>query len=147
MPITIFSTWTTYGTWLPGDERMWFERSVGIQLPDPDKKFGASLKMTEDAILLDHSQRSLVETTISDHCRIRKWNLHAVSCQSNHVHVLVTTPDMAIEIPREQFKAWCTRKLKTQIPERTNWWTDRGWDLFVDDEESLCNVIEYIQNQ
>ena len=41
-----------------------------------------------------------------------------------------------IEIPREQFKAWCTRKLKERERAlavenvREDWWTERGWDEF-----------------
>jgi hypothetical protein len=34
MAIAYFSTWTTYGTWLPGDSRCWFERGKGFQTPD-----------------------------------------------------------------------------------------------------------------
>jgi len=34
MAIAIFSTWTTYGSWLPGDERGWWQRGRGLQLPD-----------------------------------------------------------------------------------------------------------------
>ena len=106
--------------------------------------------MTEDAVTLDSSQRGLVEKTIADHCAIRGWTLHAVNCRSNHVHVVVTAPGRAIEIPREQFKAWCTRKLKEkeQVQRsalvRENWWTERGWDVYIDDEEHLQQVIAYV---
>ncbi len=27
---------------------------------------------------------------------------------------------------------------------RENWWTDRGWDEYIDDDSSLAEVIEYI---
>jgi hypothetical protein len=37
--------------------------------------------------------------------------LHAVNCRSNHVHVVVTANRDPDEV-REQFKAWCTRRLK-----------------------------------
>jgi len=151
MAIAYFLTWTTYGTWLPGDERGWFKQGRGFQLPDPDFEYDATLSMTEDAVLLDEAQRRLVEKTIGDHCRIRNWTLHAVNCRTNHVHVVVTA-DREIEEVREQFKAWCTRKLKEH--ERTirrdatalreNWWTERGWDIYIDDEESLTAAIAYV---
>ena len=150
MAIAFFSTWTTYGTWLPGKEREWFERGKGIQPPDFLRKLEAALRMTEDAVTLDSSQRGLVEKTIADHFAIRGWTLHAVNCRSNHVHVVVTAPGRAIEIPREQFKAWCTRKLKEQAQlhrsalVRENWWTVRGWDVYIDDEEHLQQVIAYV---
>ena len=110
-PLAVLLTWTTYGTWLPGDERGWVERGGGFQLPDPIRKREAEARMTEDACVLDLEQRLLVENTITDHCRIRGWQLHIVNCRTNHVHAVVTVdrdPDEA----REQFKAWCTRHLK-----------------------------------
>jgi hypothetical protein len=110
-PLAFFLTWPTYGTWLPGDERGWVRHGIGCQLPDPMRKLEAEARMTEDACILGAEQRRLVETTIADHCRIRVWELHAVNCRSNHVHVAVTANRKPEEV-REQFKAWCTRNLK-----------------------------------
>jgi hypothetical protein len=76
------------------------------------RRLEAALLMKEGAVTLDKEQRRLVEKTIAEHCAIRKWHLHSVNCRSNHVHVTVTAPGRHIEVPREQFKAWCTRKLK-----------------------------------
>jgi len=89
-PLAFLLTWTTYGTWLPGDERGWVERGRGFQLPDPIRKQEARARMTEDACLLDEEQQRLVEKTIADHCRIRGWQLHIVSCRTNQVHAVVT---------------------------------------------------------
>lgn len=154
MAIAFLSTWTTYGTWLPGDERGWFQRNQGIQAPDLIRRFDAALRQTEDAIVLDIDQRRLVEKTIADHCAIRGWNLHAVNCRSNHVHVIVTAANRALEIPREQFKSWCTRKLKDRErllrpnhPLRANWWTERGWDEYIDDDDFLLNAITYVRER
>jgi hypothetical protein len=117
-PLAYFLTWTTYGTWLPGDERGWVKRGEGFQLPDPIRRSDAEARMTEDACSLDNEQRKLVETTIADHCRIRGWYLHTVNCRTNHVHVVVTASRDPDEV-REQFKAWCTRKLKELQQSRT----------------------------
>ena len=110
-PLAFFLTWPTYGTWLPGDERGWVQHGKGFQLPDPIRKLEAEARMTEDACILDEEQRRLVEKTIVDHCRIRGWELHAVNCRPNHLHVVVTANQDPDEV-RGQFKAWCTRKLK-----------------------------------
>jgi hypothetical protein len=59
--IAFFSTWTTYGTWLPGDQRGWFKRGRGLQAPDRMREFEAVLRMNECAVTLDHQQRRLVE--------------------------------------------------------------------------------------
>ena len=147
MAIAFFSTWTTYGTWLPGDPRWWYQSGRGVQEPNAIRRLEAEFLMTESALVLDHNQRRVVEQTIVAHCAIRKWVVHAVNCRSNHVHVVVTAPDRSIELPREQFKAWCTRLLKEHAPAgtvRENWWTERGWDEYIDDEDSLTRVIAYV---
>ena len=151
MAIAIFSTWTTYGTWLPGDPRGWYQHGRGLQEPDAMRRLEALLRMAESAFTLDPEQRQVVEQTIADHCAMRKWDLHAVNCRSNHVHVVVTAPDRAIELPREQFKAWCTRRLKEYERAlaravRENWWTERGWDEYIDDVDALAAVIAYVRD-
>lgn len=45
-PLAFFLTWTTYGTWLPGDERGWVAKGKGFQGPAPDKERAASERMT-----------------------------------------------------------------------------------------------------
>jgi REP element-mobilizing transposase RayT len=149
MAIAFFSTWTTYGTWLPGDQRGWYQPGSGLREPDAMRRLEAALLMTESAITLDPEQRRIVEQTIAEHCAIRKWNLHAVNCRTNHVHVAVTAPGRELELPREQFKAWCTRRLKEHGRSRTSvmrehWWTERGWDEYIDTDEALADVVLYV---
>ncbi len=145
MAIAYFSTWTTYGTWLHGDPRGWHHRGGGDQPHDPELHIAAQDGLAEPALVLDSDQRRLVERTIADHCAIRKWLLHAVNCRSNHVHVVVTAPDRPIKLPRDQFKSWCTRRLKAASETaRENWWTDRGWDEYIDDDRALADVVAYV---
>src|SRR5262245_45094384 len=104
-------TWTTYGTWLPGDVRGWVKWGQwGIKPPEPETERDARQRMVESTVVLTEEQRTLVEQTIRDHCRIRGWLLHAVNVRSNHVHVVVTADREPGEV-LNQFKAWCSRKL------------------------------------
>ncbi len=148
MAIAFFSTWTTYGTWLPGDERGWFERRRGWREPNERRSFASALLMSADAVILTPMQRELVGSVIAEHSTFRGWALHAVNCRTNHVHVVVSAGEQPIELPREQFKAWCTRRLKEQATAggtaRANWWTERGWDVYIDDDEELAAVVEYV---
>jgi REP element-mobilizing transposase RayT len=144
MAIAFFSTWTTYGTWLPGDARGWWEHGKGLQSADKSREFAAALRMTEQALILNDDQRRLVDKVIAQHCAIRHWTLHAVNCRTNHVHVVVSAPGAPIEQPREQFKAWATRKLKDlERGVRTKYRTDRGWDKYIDAEQHLAIAINY----
>lgn len=145
LAIAYFSTWTTYGTWLPGDERGWFQSGAGWREPDQLRAFAAALRMTTEAVILDPEQRALVERVVAQHADFRGWKMYAVNCRTNHVHVVVSAPDRTLELPREQFKSWTNRRLKEQSGgTRTDWWTERGWDVYIDDLEQLAAVVEYV---
>jgi REP element-mobilizing transposase RayT len=110
-PLAYLLTWSSYGTWLPGDERGWIEFGHGWKLPDAVQKLEAEARMTEDACRFDGEQRELVERQIAETCSFRGWVLHVVNCRSNHAHVVVSA-NQAPKIVRNQLKAWCTRRLK-----------------------------------
>ena len=147
-PLAFFLTWTTYGTWLSGDERGWILPGKGIQVPDPIRKRAAKARMTDTECTLDSEQRGLVKATIIDHCVIRRWELYAVNCRKNHVHVVVSA-DRKPEDVRDQFKAWCTRKLKALQKSRNEqprekWWTEKGSQRYIGDKENLEAAIHYV---
>ena len=158
-PLAYFLTWSTYGTWLPGDERGWIEYGRGWQLPDVVRKLEAEARMTEDACRFDGEQRDVVERQIAETCNIRGWELHAVNCRSNHVHVVVTA-NIEPKLVRNQLKAWSTRRLKeleavrhdAQRCEREatalreNWWAERGSQRFINDSEGLEATILYVRD-
>ena len=91
-PLAYFLTWTTYGLWLPADERGWVDKPGQFCAADAARENAARRLMTEPPVTLDVEQRRIVEATIADHCRIRGWRLHAVSARTQHVHVVVTAP-------------------------------------------------------
>ena len=136
----------------------WVEYRHGWQLPDPARKRDRG---PPDGRCLPSrpGPGRLVELTIGDHCRVRGWTLYTVNCRSNHVHVIVAGDREPKEI-REQFKAWCTRRLKALQQERLRplsahdssaaairrkWWAERGNALYVNDEEGLEAVIHYVR--
>lgn len=131
-PIAYFLTWPTYGTWLPGDERGWVECKHGWQLPDRARQIEANAKMKEDACILGFKERQTVEAQIAETCKFREWSLHAVSCRSNHMHVVVGAGNTNPKKIRADLKAWCTRRLKEDIDRtRENWWAERRHSLAI----------------
>jgi len=161
-PLAFFLTWTTYGSWLPGDERGWVDKPGRFREPDAKREEAARRRMTEPELTLDAEQRDVVEKTIADHCRTRRWHLHAVKCRTQHVHVVVTAPNRDPDDVMDQLKAWCTRHLKehsTSKPEaqakdgmtpegqaevREKWWTQRGSKRRLYDQTSLEAAIRYV---
>ncbi|MBL9125063.1 MAG: transposase [Planctomycetaceae bacterium] len=156
-PLAYFLTWATYGTWLPGDDRGWTRRGHGWQAPDLARVRRCRESMREVPCRLDMRQRLLVEATITRHCQVRNWSLHAVSCRSNHVHVVVSAPVHPDEV-RNQLKSWCTRRLKedqaqrfatglgqpTQV--RGRWWGEGCSKRYINDEAGLEAAILYVRD-
>ena len=155
-PITLFITWTAYGTWLPGDARGWKHWKKGEQLPQPRLDDWCKGRMKEKAVSLGTQHRQIVDDVIREHSAIRGWELHAVAVQSNHVHVAVTvvpktgnkyarTAD-GIKRVRDELKANATRVLRRcDNPIRNKKvWTKRGDIQFIDTEDDLEQVVIYI---
>ena len=146
-PLAYFITWTTYGTWLPGDGRGWSQKSNPGSLPANDLFVEvAQSRMKEPEFILAAEHRLIVENTIRKHCEIRRWKLHAVNPRTNHVHVVVTAPNYEPEVVRDQFKAWCTRKLKEAGLNRTDFWTERGSCRWINHESDLEAAIAYVMD-
>ena len=144
-PLAFFLTWTTYGTWLPGDNRGWTRKGEpDVQHPSPRLAKSAEAKMKESAFRLSRDHRSIVEDTIRKHCEIRKWHVHAVNIRSNHVHVVVTAPGYKPETVRDQFKAWRTRKLKEAGEARTLFWTEGASCRSINNDEDLEAAVVYV---
>ena len=150
-PIAYFITWTTYGTWLPGDHRGWVKRSEwGMQPPDSPREQRSRRLMTAEAVLLSAEQRQIVDTVIVNHCQIRNWPLHARNVRTNHAHVVVTAAIDPKHV-REQLKAWASRRLSEHAGLRgagndgqRRWWTEKGDIEWIYDEDGLLRVIHYV---
>ena len=89
-PLAYFITWTTYGTWLHGDERGSFARGKGYEPASERRRLAAEALMTDDPVRLTPDQRAAVEAAIIDHCTSQGWDLHACNVRTNHVHVVVS---------------------------------------------------------
>jgi len=144
-PLTYFITWTTYGTWMPGDSRGWRKRGAWVKPPRPLLERWCREQMKGDTVLLSPSDRETVENACREHCQFRGWTLLAVNARSNHVHVVVVANEAPMKI-RDQLKANCTRCLRRQptplIAERT--WTRGGDTEILDTDEDIEAAIIYV---
>ena len=143
-PLAFFLTWTTYGSWLPGDGRGWTQKRGGKRRPDPVRRRDALARQTETGVRLGPAQRTLVEAVIQDHAARRGWTLHAVNVRTNHVHVVVTAPGYEPKLVGEQFRAWGTRRLRSLDPDRRNWWTEGGNAQLLFTEEDVAEAVRYV---
>jgi REP element-mobilizing transposase RayT len=143
-PLAYFITWTTYGTWLPGDERGWVEAGKpGIQAPDAVRKDEVERRLAFDPVYLDPAQRSVVHDALEEHAEFRGWELRARNTRTNHVHVAVSAREDGAKV-RDRFKAWCSRRLNERFGKRPIWWTRWGSVRYVWKEHHLENVFRYV---
>ena len=151
--LAYFLTWTTYGTWLPGDKRGWIKYAhAGVQSPSWKLEEEVRERMVESSVLLSDKQRNLIEKTIQRHCGIRRWHLHATNARTNHVHVVITS-NRNPEDTMNQLKAYCSRALSDDAgliekvahkAGRRRWFTEGGDKELIHDEDHLRSVIRYV---
>ena len=91
-PLGLFITRTVYGTFLPGDNRGWY-RIKGQQTSRPDWKHGVVRNLSTifacSMIPSGNSDQAMYEI-----CAFRTWTLWAVSARTNHVHAVVSAPNI-----------------------------------------------------
>jgi REP element-mobilizing transposase RayT len=144
-PYALFITWTTYGSWLPGDNRGWRDAKRGEQQAQPLLETWVRSRLKEQPVLLSTEQRESVARVIQQHAEIRGWKLVAATVRTNHVHVVVSAAALPTQV-RDQLKANATRVLRTTTPPITNEkiWAKGGDIEFIDTDEELERVVRYV---
>jgi REP element-mobilizing transposase RayT len=147
-----FLTWTTYGTWLPGDDRESVTHGNNrykdpFSPPDVCVADAARKTMPHAPLTLTKHMRAVVDQAIVDHCNHRGWRLHALNVRTNHVHAVVSAIDTP-EIVMTQFKAWSTRRLREQdlVDPTTKVWTKHGSTRYIWEQESIEPAVRYVRD-
>jgi REP element-mobilizing transposase RayT len=155
-------TWTTYGTWLPGDRRGFVselrdeagEKVLHNRPGTPCDKdlpplhtYAAAI-MTGDAVRLDVAQARAVADQLRETATHRGWQVLALAVMANHVHVLVGVPgDPDPEKLLGDFKAWATRRLNTGWGRRDRWWTQSGSRRKKQSSQAIRDAVLYVRDQ
>lgn len=153
-PLAYFLTWTTHGTWLHGDERLSVDREhsrrgTPMLAPDPQRSASDEGRLTHHPFTLTPAGREIVDATIRRHCEVRRWKLPALNVRSNHVHVVVSCPESFLpENVMNQFKAWCTRRLRQAglAEGDRRIWTEHGSTRWINHSDGLVAAIDYMLN-
>jgi REP element-mobilizing transposase RayT len=115
VPLAYLITFRCYGTWLHGDQRGSIDRhqnAPGSPLLDPDQSHETEerRRLRHAAVELDAARRAIVDRTIREVCRFRKWTLHALNVRTNHVHLVVGTNSPPERVMND-LKSWSTRRM------------------------------------
>ena len=149
-PFGYFLTWTTYGTWLPGDGRGWVgKHDTGHQPPDPERQSVARGLMKESPVYLEPAARRAAEAGIREVCLRYGWTLHAVQVQRSHAHAVVSAGDVPPGRVLGVLKAAASKRLNLMDPSlhREHWWSKDGSKRYLNDENSLAAAITYTLEQ
>jgi len=155
-------TWTTYGTWLPGDERG-FVSGVRDDHGDialhnqPGTEYERKLRgLTQFAertqkaasVRLTREQAETVCRQIQATAAFRQWKLSAVAVMSNHVHVVVgVSGDPEPDTLLRDFKTFASRGLNRLAGGPHRWWTQSGSTRKLRGESAIVAAIRYVENQ
>jgi hypothetical protein len=148
-----FITYHTYGTWLHGhaegsvDEDHNAPNSPRLP-PDPVRRAIARAALRYPPVELDAEQRYVVNATLPDVCRHRRWALHAKNVRSTHVHVVVTGSHGPERIMND-LKGWGTRRMREAgtLSHQIDPWEYHGSTRYLNTEESLRRAIEYVLHE
>ncbi len=159
-----FLTWTTYGTWLPGDERG-FVSPVRIG-PGPEVKhnipgtpYDANMPRLREHVLrhlpyppiyLVLEQAGAVHDQFHETAGHRKWLIVADAVMCNHAHIVVGVPgDPDPETILRDFKAYASRKLNRGWgkPASETWWTESGSKRKLKTESDILAAARYVRDQ
>jgi REP element-mobilizing transposase RayT len=158
---------TTYGTWLPGDQRGSVTSVVDRRPDDPAKtarlehdkpgkpyeepiiglQRAALEQMKGPPIYFDLAKAETVFAQFQETAAHRGWILGAVASMRNHFHIVVQVSDDPD--PRKlriDFKAYASRRLNRTFgqPLSETWWTTNGSKRKLKDDAALAATIHYV---
>lgn len=157
----LFLTWTTYGTWLPGDERghvsntllpgSGYERKENrpgrpYHRGDAYARERARQLQKGPTVWLSSSEALVVATSLTEVSLARGWMILRAAVMTNHVHTVVSRCQMDGAAVRRILKGNSQAALSGEgLSQR--WWTAGGSDRRRSGESSVTATIRYVADQ
>ncbi|OWY70465.1 hypothetical protein B7486_16945 [cyanobacterium TDX16] len=155
-------TWTTYGTWLPGDARGFVSRAPRndgghakrnspestYDVAQGDLQESARSRMQGIPVLLTEDHATVVLKAIEEAAARHGISLVAMAIMKDHVHVLCQAELDGSEI-QKLIKGISSRRLgmEFKLSESPRWWTEGGSKRYIQKGEDLTAAIEYVYAQ
>lgn len=158
-------TWTTYGTWLPGDPRgsvasVRDQPGPRREHDQPGTPFEPSMPglwassarvMKGPPVLLATEQAQTLLNQFHQTAEHRQWTLLGIAIMRNHIHLVVALPDETrAENAVRDFKAYGSRVLNTRWPRPENgtWWTGGGGSRrWLRSPHAVQAALDYLRKQ
>lgn len=155
-------TWTTYGTWLPGDARGFVSRvpehgehtihnAVGTPFDRdmPAIARRAHERTAGEPVFLNEAHARVCAESFRGTCARHAVMLRAGAIMRAHVHLVVASPNHDGAALAQLFKGAASRELSLRFghPPAPRWWTARPSRRLLTSEESLTAAIRYVLGQ
>ena len=137
-------TWTTYGTWLQGDERGYVKN--GKILAQNDKLRSANRRQQKySTVRFNSEQKQIVQNSIIKEAQRINHKMFAIAVCSNHVHLVAGVSKESIEQAVHRYKYSATLALRKLGTDGKIW--SKGFDKrFCFTDRELENKIKYVQS-
>jgi len=137
-------TWTTYGTWLQGDERGYVKN--GKILAQNDKLRSANRRQQKySTVRFNSEQKQIVQNSIIKEAQRINHKMFAIAVCSNHVHLVAGISEESIEQAVHRYKYSATLALRKLGTDGKIW--SKGFDKrFCFTDRELENKIKYVQS-
>jgi REP element-mobilizing transposase RayT len=159
-----FLTWTTYGTWLPGDERGFVSPKFEGDEPErrnnvlhspydagrPELRSLALAKLVGDPVFFDEGKAVVLQGQFEETAAHRGWVIVIGAVMTSHVHLVVgVSGDPEPSVLMRDFKSYGSRALNRRYakPESGTWWTEQGSKRKVKNQQHFEAVVNYVLKQ
>jgi len=136
-------TWTTYGTWLQGDERGYVKNAKIYPANKALMQANTQLQ-SQDAVRLSKSQLQLVKQAILNQSKLLGQQIYALAVRPTHVHLVAEYIAKPISKVVAYYKKSARISLKNAGYNGKVW--TRGYDKrFCFDHATLNKRIKYVK--
>ena len=81
-------------------------------------------------------------SVVEDH----DWHMHTLCLMTNHYHLVVETEQPLLSLGMRRLNGRYAEDFNAKFKRTGHLWGDRFWARFVEDEEHLASVCEYVVN-
>lgn len=136
-------TWTTYGTWLQGDNRRYVKDG---EILEPDENIYATNKKLQKSktVRFTKEERNIIQRAILQEAEKIGQKIEALAVCANHVHIAARPCKPFIEDVVSRYKNIAMFALEKQ-EDRKRIWTRSFDKQFCFTEEHFSKAVEYVR--
>ena len=161
-PFALHITWTTYGSWLPGDPRGYVAHTLQSRGEWEDRENTPGTEYAKDhprtysqaqnvqkgeTVWITPAMAGVVAESLIAASSTRGWRIVRGAILAGHLHLLIfDCPTDGPEV-RRVLKGNSQAALTRQNGSPRRWWTAGGSDRYKNDDLAIETAMKYIEDQ